>query len=332
MAQKIPLDIVSGFLGAGKTTLILKMLKERKGNEKIFILENEYGKVGIDGVLLSSNKAEIKEIYSGCICCSLKGEFTQVLKQTISNIKPGRILIEPTGIGKLSEVLKIVQQPCFHETIVIDHVITVVDVHEVHNYLKNFGEFYKDQIYHAKIIVLSKTQGIPNQKIQEIVNLIREHNSSAKIVTSPWDQLDIQEILQEEKPCEEPIKNETAISPKKLSYTKKQAISSQTCNHHHPGAADILDNVSWKGLRVFSISSLNAVLSAISTGQYGQILRAKGIVAGKKDWFHFEYVNGKWQCNTTEPLKLGRAVFIGKNLLSEKLLELVEGPPNAESC
>lgn len=329
MGHKIPLDIISGFLGAGKTTLILKMLKERKGNEKIFILENEYGKAGIDGSLLSGNKAEIKEIYSGCICCSLKGEFTQVLKQAISSINPGRILIEPTGIGKLSEILQIVQQPCFHETIVTDHVITVVDVHEVHNYLKNFGEFYKDQIYHAKIIVLSKTQEIPYPKIQEIVTLIREHNSTAKIVTSPWDQLDIQEILQEDKPYEELSKNEDVISPKKLSYTKKQPASSRTCNHH--SGTDIFDNVSWKGLRVFSISSLNAVLSAVSTGQYGKILRAKGIVAGKKDWIHFEYVNGQWKCNTTEPVKLGRAVFIGQNLLSEKLLELVEGA-NAESC
>ncbi|GBG55859.1 cobalamin biosynthesis protein CobW [Sporomusaceae bacterium FL31] len=329
MGQKIPLDIVSGFLGAGKTTLILKMLKERKGNEKIFILENEYGKAGIDGILLSSNNAEIKEIYSGCICCSLKGEFTQVLKHAISSIKPDRILIEPTGIGKLSEILQIVQQPCFHETIVIDHVITVVDVHEVHNYLRNFGEFYKDQIYHAKIIVLSKTQEISYPNIQEIVNLIREHNSSAKVVTSSWDQLAIQEILQAENP--EIIKNETAISPKKLSYTRKQPVSVRICNHHS-GAADIFDNVSWKGLRVFSISSLNAVLSAISTGQYGKILRAKGIVAGKNDWIHFEYVNGQWKCNTTKPLKLGRAVFIGQNLLSEKLLELVEGSLNAESC
>lgn len=329
MEHKIPLDIVSGFLGAGKTTLILKMLKERKGNEKIFILENEYGKAGIDGVLLSSNNAEIEEIYSGCICCSLKGEFTQVLKQTISTIRPERILIEPTGIGKLSEVLQTVQQPCFHETIVIDHVITVVDVHEVHSYLKNFGEFYKDQISHAKIIVLSKTQEIPETKIQEVVNLLREYNPSAKIVSSPWDQLDIQEILQEEKPYEELSKNEKVISLKKLSYNRKQPASSQTCNHN--SGADIFDNVSWKGQRVFSISSLNAVLSAISTGQYGKILRAKGIVAGKKDWIHFEYVNGQWKCNTTEPLKLGRAVFIGQNLLSEKLLELVEGA-NAESC
>jgi G3E family GTPase len=330
MERKIPLDIVSGFLGAGKTTLILKMLKERQENEKIFILENEYGKAGIDGVLLSSNNAEIKEIYSGCICCSLKGEFTHVLKQAISSIKPERILIEPTGIGKLSEILQIVQQPRFHETIVIDHVITVVDVHQVHNYLKNFGEFYKDQISHANIIVLSKTQEMPDLKIQEIVTLIREYNPSAKIVDSPWDQLGVQEILQEEKSHEELIKNENVISLKKLSYNRNQPVSSRTCDHH--SRADIFDNVSWKGLRVFSISSLNAVLSAISTGQYGKILRAKGIVAGKKDWIHFEYVNGQWKCNTTEPLKLGRAVFIGQNLLSEKLLELVEGPPNAESC
>ena len=329
MEHKIPLDIVSGFLGAGKTTLILKMLKERKGNEKIFILENEYGKAGIDGILLSSNNAEIEEIYSGCICCSLKGEFTQVLKQAIANIRPERILIEPTGIGKLSEVLQTVQQPCFHETIVIDHVITVVDVHEVHNYLKNFGEFYKDQIYHAKIIALSKTQEVPAPNIQEIVNLIREYNPSAKIVTNPWDQLDIQEILQEEKSYENLIKNENVIPLKKLSYNRKQSISSRTCNHY--SGADRFDNVSWEGLRVFSIPSLNAVFSAISTGQYGKILRAKGIVAGKKDWIHFEYVNGQWKFNTTEPLKLGKAVFIGQNLLSEKLLELVEGS-NAESC
>ncbi len=331
MGHKIPLDIVSGFLGAGKTTLILKMLKERKENEKIFILENEYGKAGIDGSLLPSSKAEIKEIYSGCICCSLKGEFTQALKQTISNIKPERILIEPTGIGKLFEILQIVRQPCFQETIGIDHVITVVDVHEVRNYLKNFGEFYKDQIYHAKIIVLSKTQEIPSPEIQEIVNLIREHNSSAKIVTSPWDELAIQEMLQEEKPYEELSENENVGSPRKLKYVRKQPVASPIC-HHHSAAADIFEHVSWKGLRVFSISSLNAVLATISTGQYGKILRAKGIVAGKKDWLHFEYVNGKWKCNTTEPLKLGQAVFIGQNLLSEKLLELVEGTPNAENC
>ncbi len=243
MEYKIPLDIISGFLGAGKTTLILKMLKDRKGKEKIFILENEYGKAGIDGALLSNNNAEIKEIYSGCICCSLKGEFTQVLKQAISSIKPERILIEPTGIGKLSEILQIVQQPRFHETIAIDHVITVVDVHEVHNYLKNFGEFYKDQIAHANIIVLSKTQGIPYSNIQETVNLIREYNSSAKVVSTPWDQLDIQEILQAEKPDEELMKNKMVISPKKLSYARKRPVSSQTCNHHsgadeYTGAAE----------------------------------------------------------------------------------------------
>lgn len=328
MGDKIPLDIVSGFLGAGKTTLILKMLKERKEKEKIFILENEYGKAGIDGILLSSNNAEIKEIYSGCICCSLKGEFTQVLKQAISSIKPGRILIEPTGIGRLSEVLRIVRQPAFHDTIVIDHVITVVDAHEAHNYLKNFGEFYKDQIYHAGIIVLSKTQEVPHFKIQEIVKLIREHNSSAKIITSPWEQLDIQEILQE-KPHEELTRKEEGVFPNKLSYTRKPPVASRTCNHR-AGLADVFDHVSWKGSRVFSISSLNAVLSAVSTGQYGKILRAKGIVAGNKDWLHFEYVNGKWKYNTTEPLKLGQAVFIGQNLLSDKLLELIEGP-NAKS-
>ena len=209
-------------------------------------------------------------------------------------------------------------------------MITVVDVHEVHNYLKNFGEFYKDQIAHANIIVLSKTQGIPYSNIQETVNLIREYNSSAKVVSTPWDQLDIQEILQVEKPDEELMKNKMVISPKKLSYARKRPVPSRTCNHH--SGADVFDNVSWKGMRVFSISSLNSVLSAISTGQYGKILRAKGIVAGKKDWIHFEYVNGQWQCNTTEPLQLGRAVFIGQNLLSEKLLELIEGSPNAESC
>lgn len=331
MEQKIPLDIVSGFLGAGKTTLILKMLKERKGNKKIFILENEYGKAGIDGSLLSNHNAEIKEIYSGCICCSLKGEFTQVLKQAISSIKPERILIEPTGIGKLSEVLQVVQQPCFKETIAINHVITVVDVHEVQNYLRNFGEFYKDQIHHAKIIVFSKTQECLSSKIQEAINLIREYNSLAKIVSNSWEQLNIQEILQEEKLSEEIIKNENNILPRKLSFTKKKTVSSRTCNHHVE-AADIFDNFSWKGLRVFSISSLNAVLSAISTGQYGKILRAKGIVAGEGKGIHFEYVNGKWSCNTTEPLKSGRAVFIGQNLLSEKLLELVEGSANAKNC
>ncbi|EIW15600.1 CobW family GTP-binding protein [Pelosinus fermentans] len=329
MAHKVPLDIVSGFLGAGKTTLLLKLLKERTTNEKLFILENEYGKAGIDGTLLSVSNAKIEEIYSGCICCSLKGEFTNVLQQAISEIKPERILIEPTGIGKLSEVLQIVKQPCFHDVISLDHVITVVDVHHAHSFLVNFGEFYKDQIAYAQTIVCSKTQDVSPQEIEEVVKMIRRYNASARITTTPWNQLSIQQILAKDPLYENQIASEPASNiRKRFSSGAKQP---QALNHvkRHSGA-ETFQNVSWKGSRVFSVSILKKMLDHISTGQYGQIVRAKGLVAGEKSWFHFEYVNGRWEYKSAKPHTIGQAVFIGQNLLSEQLLKTLEGH-NAES-
>lgn len=329
MIRKIPLDIVSGFLGAGKTTLLLKMLKERMGNGKIFILENEFGRSGIDGTLLSISNAQIEEIYSGCICCSLKGEFTNVLQQAIAKIKPERILIEPTGIGKLSEVLRIVKQPCFHDTLSIDHVITVVDVHDAHCYSINFGEFYKDQIGYAQTIVCSKTQDVSSQEIEAAVNIIRRYNSSARIVTAPWNQLTIQQILEGDLLRENLLPEEAGTIVKKISVGRKQQRSSDQVKPHL--GIDVFQNFSWEGSRIFSISVLKKMLGSISTGQYGQIVRAKGLVAGEKNWFHFEYVNGRWEYKSAAPHSIGRAVFIGQNLLSEQLLKMIEGC-NAESC
>lgn len=329
MIRKIPLNIVSGFLGAGKTTLLMKMLKERIGNEKIFILENEFGRSGIDGTLLSISNAQIEEIYSGCICCSLKGEFTNVLRQAIAKIKPERILIEPTGIGKLSEVLRIVKQPCFHDTLSIDHIITVVDVHDVHYYSINFGEFYKDQISYAQTIVCSKTQDVSSQEIEEAINIIRRYNSSARIVTAPWEQLSIQQILEGDSLRENLLPEEVGTIVKKISVGRKQQRSSDHVKPHLGTA--VFQNFSWEGSRIFSISVLKKMLDSISTGQYGQIVRAKGLVAGEKNWFHFEYVNGRWEYKSAKPHTIGRAVFIGQNLLSEQLLKMIEGC-NAESC
>jgi G3E family GTPase len=330
MIRKIPLDIVSGFLGAGKTTLLLKMLKERMGNEKIFILENEFGKSGIDGTLLSISNAQIEEIYSGCICCSLKGEFTKVLRQAITKIKPERIFIEPTGIGKLSEVLRIVKQPCFHDTLSIDHVITVVDVHDVHYYSINFGEFYKDQIGYAQTIVCSKTQDASSQEIEEAVNMIRRYNSSARIVTAPWDQLVVQQIVEEDPLGDKlPLKEYDNNIIKQISRGKKQQRSSNHVRQHL--GTDAFQNFSWEGSRIFSISVLKKMLDSIGAGQYGQIMRAKGLVAGEKSWLHFEYVNGRWEYKTAKPHTIGRAVFIGQNLLSDQLLRMIEGR-NAENC
>ena len=188
------IDIFSGFLGAGKTTLIKKLIKEAYSGEKLVLIENEFGQIGIDGGFMQDAGIEVREMNSGCICCSLVGDFGKALEKVLTEYKPDRILIEPSGVGKLSDIIRAVQNVAPHGA-VLNGFTTVVDVNKCKMYMKNFGEFFNDQIEHAGCIVLSRTQDASDEKIAEAVALIREHNPEAVIVTTPWEELSGETIL-----------------------------------------------------------------------------------------------------------------------------------------
>ena len=189
------IDIVSGFLGAGKTTLIKKLLNEALKDSKVVLIENEFGEIGIDGGFLKDAGIEIKEMNSGCICCSLVGDFGTSLKEVMKTYQPERILIEPSGVGKLSDVMKAVQDVIDEHEVVLNSAVAVVDASKCKMYIKNFGEFFINQIEHAGTIILSRTGNISEDKLKKAVELIREHNTKVTIITTPWDELDGKDIL-----------------------------------------------------------------------------------------------------------------------------------------
>ena len=188
------IDIFSGFFGAGKTTLIKKLIKEAYNNEKLVLIENEFGEIGIDGGFLKEAGIQITEMNSGCICCSLVGDFKEALEEVINRFSPDRILIEPSGVGKLSDVIRAVQNVS-NENVVLNGFTTVVDANKCKMYMKNFGEFFNDQVQHASSIILSRTDALSEEKLNKVIELLREHNETATIVTTPWNDIDGSVIL-----------------------------------------------------------------------------------------------------------------------------------------
>lgn len=216
------IDIFSGFLGAGKTTLIGKLLKEALADTKVALIENEFGEIGIDGGFLQESGIEIKEMNSGCICCSLVGDFGASLKEVLDTYAPERILIEPSGVGKLSDVMKAVQDAMADRDVQLNSAVAVVDACKCKMYIKNFGEFFINQIEHAGTIVLSRTDKISGEKLSACVALIREHNAKATIITTPWDALDGKDIL------------ETIEGAKDLeAELMREVMEMQEAHHHH---------------------------------------------------------------------------------------------------
>ena len=222
------IDIFSGFLGAGKTTLIKKLIEEAYKGEKIVLIENEFGEIGIDGGFLQDAGVQINEMNSGCICCTLVGDFTQALEQVMLTYQPDRILIEPSGVGKLSDVIGAVQRVDDHD-IQLNAFVTVADATKCKIYMKNFGEFFNNQIEHAACIVLSRTQGMKEKKLLEAVNMLREHNASAPIITTPWDELDGKTIL-------ETMENKDTLKEELARLAAEQADRDEEEHeheHHH---------------------------------------------------------------------------------------------------
>jgi len=314
------IDIISGFLGAGKTTLIKKLLKEALGQEKVVLIENEFGEIGIDGGFLKEAGIQVTEMNSGCICCSLVGDFGTALREVVSQYAPDRIIIEPSGVGKLSDVIKAVQKETENCSLTLNSFVTVADAKKCKMYMKNFGEFYNNQVEYSGTVILSRTAQMPEEKLGQAVELIREHNQKAAVITTPWEELDGEKILavmEEGNQLEMELLEEEEICPE--------------CGHHHSHgeehhhhADEVFTSWGAETPKKYEKEAMEQILKDLSgTDCYGTILRAKGIVEGPDHtWLHFDLVPGEYEVREGEADYTGRICVIGSDLDTEKIQAL----------
>ena len=362
------IDIFSGFLGAGKTTLIKKLIKESFAGQKVVLIENEFGEIGIDGGFLKESGIQINELNAGCICCSLVGDFRAALQQVVEQYHPDRIVIEPSGVGKLSDVTRAVEGVAEHLDVQLSSFVTVADVNKVKMYMKNFGEFYDDQISHASCIILSRTQNATEEKIAAAVAMLREKNPTATIVTTAWDALTGEQILKAMS-TKDDFKAELIAMAAKANEEHAHEDEEEEhehhhhhdhddehdehccCGHHHDHDDDDEDEhehhhhhdhdddhdehcccghhhhhhdhdadevfTSWgvETAKKFSKADIEHALTELDTGNYGMILRSKGLVDGGADgWLEFDYVPGEWEVRARGADVGGKLVVIGSKL------------------
>ena len=372
------IDIFSGFLGAGKTTLIKKLIKESFAGQKVVLIENEFGEIGIDGGFLKESGIQINELNAGCICCSLVGDFRAALQQVVEQYHPDRIVIEPSGVGKLSDVTRAVEGVAEHLDVQLSSFVTVADVNKVKMYMKNFGEFYDDQISHASCIILSRTQNATEEKIAAAVAMLREKNPTATIVTTAWDHLTGEQILKAMS-TKDDFKAELIAMAAKANEEHAHEDEEEEhehhhhhdhdddhdehcccghhhdddddedehehhhhhdhddddhdehccCGHHHHHHDHDADEVftSWgvETAKKFSKADIEHALTELDTGNYGMILRSKGIVDGGADgWLEFDYVPGEWEVRARGADVGGKLVVIGSKL-DEKAIAALFG-------
>lgn len=328
------IDVVSGFLGAGKTTLIKKLLKDALNGSKTVLIENEFGEIGIDGGFLKDAGIEIKEMNSGCICCSLVGDFGTSLKEVIDTYAPERVLIEPSGVGKLSDVLRAVENVAADLDVKVNSAVAVVDASKCKMYIKNFGEFFVNQIEYAGTIILSRTDKVSKEKLNTAVELIREHNAKATIITTPLDQLDGKDILQ------------TIEGADKLEDMMKEMLESVhehhdhdhehhhdhehgegcTCgchDHEHHHADEVFTSWGMETPNSYKREQIEKILTELDSGWYGDILRAKGMVPAEDGtWIYYDYVPQEHDIRSGKPEVTGKICVIGARLREDKLAEL----------
>ena len=377
------IDIFSGFLGAGKTTLIKKLIKEAFAGQQVVLIENEFGEIGIDGGFLKESGIQINELNAGCICCSLVGDFRTALQQVVEQYHPDRIVIEPSGVGKLSDVTRAVEGVAEHLDVQLNSFVTVADVNKVKMYMKNFGEFYDDQISHASCILLSRTQTASEEKIAAAVAMLREKNPTATIVTTAWDDLTGEQILTAMS-TKDDFKAELIAMAAKANEEHAHEDEEEehhhhhhhydengvcSCGHHHDDDDDDEDDdhdehehhhhdhdedhdehdhehgdhcccghhhhhhdhdadevfTSWgvETARKFTKAEVEHALTELDTGNYGMILRSKGIVDGGADgWLEFDYVPGEWEVRARGADVGGKLVVIGSKLNEKAIAEL----------
>ena len=378
------IDIVSGFLGAGKTTLIKKMVKEAYQGEKLVLIENEFGEISIDGGFLKDAGIQISEMSSGCICCSLVGDFGKALREVKEQFQPDRILIEPSGVGKLSDVIVAVENTVADiPDMKLNSFVTVADAGKVKVYMKNFGEFYNNQIESAGTIILSRTQKLTQEKLEAAAALLREKNPTAAILTTPWDQLDGQAIL---AAVEKVSLADELLEKMRAEHEAEEAEHHHhhhdhdehdedahehhhhhdhdhdededehehhhhdhdhehdhdhdehehhhhgegecddpecACHHHHHHADEVFTSWGAETPKQFTQADIDRILTALDSGDYGAILRAKGIVpAADGQWLHFDYVPQEHEVRYGSADYTGRLCVIGSQLKEDGLKTL----------
>lgn len=343
------IDIISGFLGAGKTTLIKKLLSEAFEGEQVVLIENEFGEIGIDGGFLKESGIEIREMNSGCICCSLVGDFGKSLREVVDTYHPDRILIEPSGVGKLSDVIKAVQDVQGEIDAQLNSFTTVVDVTKCRIYRKNFGEFFSNQIEYAGAVILSRTDKEKPEKIEESVALLRELNDKAPFITTPIAQLPgkkILETMESSMSLEEELLNEIICPECGHHHADGECCGhdhdhdhhhhhedEECCHHHHHGeeehghhhhADDVFTSWGYETIRTYTKDQIADILKQLEADStYGNVLRAKGMVAGADgEWIYFDMVPEEHEVRTGAPEYTGRICVIGEELNEEKLAEL----------
>ena len=398
MAEQVTkIDIFSGFLGAGKTTLIKKLIKEAFQGEKIVLIENEFGEIGIDGGFMREAGIQVNELNSGCICCSLVGDFREALKKVVETYHPDRILIEPSGVGKLSDVTRAVEGVGETLPVSLNSFVTVADVNKVKMYMKNFGEFYDDQISHASCIILSRTGSADEKKVAAAVALIQEKNPTATIVTTDWNELTgaqivsvmdgkrdlVAELLSEAQASNAAHADEDEEEhhhhhhdhdedghecchhhhdhddddddedePEHHHHHDEDDDHGHECCHHHHDHDDDDDQdehehhhdgecccghhhhhhdhdadevfTSWghETAHKYSHDELESILTTLDSGEYGAVLRAKGIVDGGDTWYEFDMVPGEHEIRTCGPDVTGKVCVIGSQLKEHEVEEL----------
>ena len=385
------IDIVSGFLGAGKTTLIKKMVKEAYQGEKLVLIENEFGEISIDGGFLKDAGIQISEMSSGCICCSLVGDFGKALREVKEQFQPDRILIEPSGVGKLSDVIVAVENTVADiPDMKLNSFVTVADASKVKVYMKNFGEFYNNQIEAAGTIILSRTQKLTQEKLEAAVALLREKNPTAAILTTPWDQLDGKTVL---AAVEKVSLADELLEKMRAEHEAEEAEHHHhhhehdhdddhdehehhrhhdhddeddhehcchhhhhegeehedchhhdhdeehehhhhhdgqecddpacSCHHHHHHADEVFTSWGAETPKQFTQADIDRILTALDSGDYGAILRAKGIVpAADGQWLHFDYVPQEHEVRYGSADYTGRLCVIGSQLKEDGLKTL----------
>ena len=395
MQKTTKIDIFSGFLGAGKTTLIKKLIREAFQGEQIVLIENEFGEIGIDGGFLQEAGIQINELNSGCICCSLVGDFREALRKVVEQYAPDRILIEPSGVGKLSDVTRAVQGVAEELPVQLNSFVTVADVKKVKTYMKNFGEFYNDQISHASCIILSRTGSADEEKVAAAVAMLKEKNPTATIVTTDWEQLNGKQILSvmdgkrdlvAELLAEAVKANEAHADEDEHEHHHHHHDHDEhdhehgehccchdhdhdhdehdhdhdhehehehehhhehgehcdcghdhdhehhhhydehgvcSCGHHHDHDADeVFTSWGTETARKYTRAELEFALGALDSGDYGTILRSKGIVAGEGTWYEFDMVPGEWEIRERSADVTGKLVVIGSELKQHEIEEL----------
>ena len=369
------IDIISGFLGAGKTTLIKKLLAEAYQGEKLVLIENEFGEISIDGGFLKDSGVQVSEMSSGCICCSLVGDFNKALKEVHEKYQPDRILIEPSGVGKLSDVIVAVENTVKDvPDMKLNSFVTVADAGKVKVYMKNFGEFYNNQIESAGTVILSRTQKLSQEKLEAAAALLRQKNPTAAIITTPWDQIDGKTILaavekvslademlekmraeheadehehehhhhhdhddhDHDHCCHHHDDHDDDDDHEEHHHHDHHDHDHECCHHehehdhccdhehhHHHHADEVFTSWGEETVKPFTEAQLHQILTALDGGDYGQIVRAKGIVpAADGKWLHFDYVPEEHEVRFGPADYTGRLCVIGAHLDEHKLHEL----------